>query len=142
MKLIEHVEKIMQSHSNEKFITIGYLRENPNHIFVFGDNTIRKGKGGAAITRDEDNTYGFITKRLPDSNDGSYYKPQEYLPIFRDEMIKLIHTIIYNPNKTFLISKLGAGLANKYMIYEKVIKPGLHELKRYPNVEFLFNLEG
>jgi len=42
-------------------ITAQYLKENPDHIFVFGDNTVRKGFGGAAKFRDFPNTYGFVT---------------------------------------------------------------------------------
>ena len=44
-------------------ITQKYLREHSNEIFVFGDNILRKGHGGAAALRNEPNTYGFITKK-------------------------------------------------------------------------------
>lgn len=118
-------------------ITKAYLRENPDHIFVFGDNCKRKGKGGAATLRDEPNTYGFITKKAPNNNDGSFYKPKEYEEKFQVELRKLMKEIQRNPDKTYLISKLGAGLANKYGIYQKVIKPGLTILKNYHNVRFL-----
>ena len=118
-------------------ITKSYLRKNPNHIFVFGDNLQRKGKGGASKLRDEPNTYGFITKKAPNNNSGSFYKPEEYEIKFESELKNLIKQIEKNPDKTFFISKLGGGLANKYNIYEKIIKPGLERLKEYENVEFL-----
>jgi hypothetical protein len=118
-------------------ITKKYLKENPNHIFVFGDNLLRKGKGGAALLRDEPNTYGFITKKRPDHNLDSYYHPDEYYPIFNRELNKLIKLIEINPNKIFLISKLGGGLANNFNIYETVIKSGLQILNKYPNVKFI-----
>ena len=117
-----------------KIITKEFLRENPDVIFVFGDNTIRKGKGGAALLRDEPNTYGFITKKYPNNKDESFYRVFEYKHVFRVEMRKLLNDIITNPDKTFIITKLGAGLANKYSIYERIIKPGLEELKIYKNV--------
>ena len=110
-------------------VTAQYLRDNPDHIFVFGDNTIRKGKGGAAKLRDFPNTYGFITKKYPNNLDGSFYRPKEYMSIFVDESMKLAQEITDNPDKTYLISKLGAGLANKYGIWEQVIKERLLLLK-------------
>jgi len=122
----------------EKQITKTYLQNNPNHVFVFGDNLLRVGKGGAATLRDELNSYGFITKKAPNNNDNSFYRPEEYQEIFDDELNKLKNIIQTNPNKLFLISKLGGGLANKYNIFEKIIQPGLEELKQFNNVQFLF----
>jgi len=121
-----------------KIITKQFLDNNPNYVFVFGDNTIRKGKRGAATLRDHPQAYGFITKKFPNNRDSSFYKPKEYQTIFQNELTKLINLIENNPNKIFLISKLGGGLANKYKIHEKVIKPGLEVLKKYSNVIFLF----
>lgn len=118
-------------------ITKSYLRQNPNHIFVFGDNLQRKGKGGAATLRDEPNTCGFITKKAPNNSSGSFYKPEEYKQKFETELRRLIKHIESNPDKTYLISKLGAGLANKYNIREKVIEPELTRLEVYDNVVFL-----
>ncbi len=119
------------------FITKEYLYSHPDHIFVFGDNTTQKGHGGAAALRDCYNTYGFITKKYPNNNDQSFYQQTEYKEVFEVEMVKLIQIIETNPNKFFLISKLGAGLANKYNIYETIIQPGLEQLKKYPNVSIL-----
>ena len=117
-----------------KHITAGYLRANPNLIFVFGDNLIRRGKGGAAKLRDEPNTYGFITKKYPNNMDGSFYRPEEYRIIFARELIKLTREIVDHPNNIYLITKLGAGLANRYHIYEHVIRPGLACFESFPNV--------
>lgn len=118
-------------------ITKSYLRNNPDHIFVFGDNLKRKGYGGAAKLRDEPNTYGFITKKAPNNNDGSFYKPDEYKQKFDVELKRLIKEIEYKQKSIFLITKLGAGLANKYGIYQKIIKPGLTILEKYDNVRFI-----
>lgn len=125
----------------ERIITLRYLRENPNHVFVFGDNKLRRGKKGAAILRDEPNAYGFITKKYPSFNNDAYYKPSEYLDVYHEELKKLTWRIDEDPKRTFLISKLGAGLANKFGIWEKVIRDTIGNLKVYDNVEFLFELE-
>lgn len=118
-------------------ITKSYLRNNPNHVFVFGDNLKRKGYGGAATLRDEPNTYGFITKKAPNNNDGSFYRPDEYKEKFDVELKRLIKEIEKNPDKVYLISQLGGGLANKYGIYQKVIKNGLTILEKFDNVRFV-----
>jgi hypothetical protein len=121
-------------------ITKDYLANNPTHIFVFGDNLQRWGKGGAAKLRDCKNSYGFITKRAPNNKDSSFYKPSDYLPTFTKELAKLVEKIEAEPENTFLISKLGGGLANKYKIYEKIIKPKLEELaSKYSNVILVFD---
>lgn len=126
---------------SEILIDKKYLRENPDHIFVFGDNVMRTGRGGAAYLRGEPNTYGFITKRYPASNDFSYFRVDEYREIFEIEFNKLKEIIENTADKIFLISKIGAGLANKYGIYEEVILPRLPELTNFENVKFLFDLE-
>lgn len=123
-------------------ITSEYLRNNPSHIFVFGDNTIRKGKGGAAKLRDEPNTYGFITKKYPNNNDSSFYRPDEYRDVFKDELLKFLNYVDNNYNKLFLVSKLGAGLANKYNIHDVVICPTFFQIDRlYHNICLINNWE-
>jgi hypothetical protein len=49
----------------EKFYTVELLRDNPDSLFVFGDNTHKVGKGGQAIIRDEPNAFGIATKVSP-----------------------------------------------------------------------------
>ena len=78
------------------------------------DNLLRFEKGGALTLRDELNSYGFITKKALNN--------------------KLNDIIQTNPNKLFLISKRCGRLVNKYNIFERVIQPGLEELKRFNNV--------
>ncbi len=122
-----------------QFITKEYLRNHLNFVFIFGDNLDRKGKRGAATLRDEPNTFGFITKKHPDNLDSSFYKPKEYKRVFTNELTNLLRTIESNTNVTFLVSKLGAGLTNRYKIWEKIIQPGLEQLKPYPNVKLLYD---
>ena len=121
-----------------KMITAEYLRAHPEVVFVFGDNFQRRGKKGAAILRDEPNAYGFVTKRAPNYNDESFFRPADYLAVFWAEMAKLVKEVGDHPARTYLVSKLGAGLANRYRIYEEVIQPVLVSLKnQYPNVVLL-----
>lgn len=48
-------------------------RQFPDHLFVFGDNTIGIGKGGQAIIRDEPNAIGVPTKYLPSMTEESFF---------------------------------------------------------------------
>jgi len=120
-----------------KYITKEDLDNNPNWIFVFGDNTIHRGTAGAASLRYHRQSYGFITKKFPDNEDDSFYTLENYPFIFKLEMERLITMINTHQDYTFMISKLGSGLANKFGIYEAIIKPGLEELRKFPNVKLL-----
>lgn len=120
-------------------ITRQYLIEHPDHIFVFGDNELRAGKGGAAALRDMENTCGFITKKRPCNYDSCFYRPDEYEAIYRDEINTLAWHIVLSPTKRFLISKLGAGLANRFGIFEAVIEPRIkYDLQGLGDVRFLW----
>jgi len=122
-----------------KFITKEDLDANPNWVFVFGDNLERWGHGGAAKLRDHPQAYGFVTKKKPDNEDSSFFHPLEYMgSCFMQEEAKLVKLIQEHPAKTFIISKLGSGLANRYYIYENVIEGFLKTLAAtYKNVVLL-----
>jgi len=123
----------------DRFVTDGFLRENKECVFVFGDNTLRKGKGGAAKLRDHQNSYGFITKIYPDNRDNSFYRPNCYEEVFKSEIERLKIEATSNPDNIYMVSQLGAGLANRYKIWDKIIKPRIKiELKGFKNIEFLW----
>ena len=118
-------------------ITQRFLDTNPNAYFIFGDNIERQGHGGAAKLRDHPHTIGFITKKFPDNNDSSFYKPEEYSSVFFEELEKLKRIVEVRPDKTFYISQLGSGLANKYFIWQRLIEHNLvRVLNNYNNVIF------
>jgi hypothetical protein len=118
-------------------ITEDFLNSNPEAYFIFGDNLERKGHKGAAKLRDHPHAIGFITKKFPDNQDTSFYRPEEYSPVFFEELSKLEKIIKSRPDKTFYISKLGSELANKYRIWEKLIQHNLTlKLLKYDNVVF------
>jgi len=120
-------------------ITKEYLDRNPNLVFVFGDNTDRVGMGGAAVLRYHPQSLGFVTKIHPDNEETSFYTPSNYLDKYLIEIQKLRDEITNNPDKIFLITKLGAGLANAYGIWDKIIEPTIKILlSDFQNVEFLW----
>lgn len=117
-----------------------FLDSNPNSYFIFGDNLIREGCGGAAALRYHSHAIGFITKKFPDNKDESFYKPEEYSPIFFEELKKLKTLIQKKPDKIFYISQLGGGLANRYFIWQKLIRHNLvRELGDLDNVIFCWD---
>jgi hypothetical protein len=121
-------------------ITKQFLDRIPNAYFIFGDNLERYGYGGAAALRDHPHAFGFITKKFPDNRDTSFYTPEEYQEVFFEELYKLVKTVERRPDKTFYISQLGAGLANRYKIWEKLIHHNLVlSLEKYDNVVFCWN---
>ena len=123
----------------ERIITEEYLRSHPNEVFVFGDNLLHLGLGGAAALRNVPNTYGFLTKRYPDSVDSSFYSIEDYIGVYNTEIARLKHAMKSLPNIIFLISKLGAGLANRYHIFEEIIEPNIKDdLKEFKKVVFLW----
>jgi ribA/ribD-fused uncharacterized protein len=48
------------------------VKANPNKIYVFGDNTQRKGTGGQAQIRNNENAYGIRTKLKPSNTSDSF----------------------------------------------------------------------
>jgi hypothetical protein len=118
-------------------ITHEFLDMNPNAYVIFGDNLIKKGFGGAAKLRDHPHAIGFITKKFPDNKDESFYRPEEYSPVFFEELEKLKVLIKRKPDKTFYITQLGGGLANKFRIWQKLIHHNLvMALEQFDNVVF------
>lgn len=112
----------------EIIITEKYLDVHPNEIFVFGDNFDGRGLGGAAKLRYHKQAIGFITKKHPDDEDESFFNCENYIPWYLSAVSSLRDRIKRQPDKIFLISKLGAGLANRYGIFEKIIEPTIKVL--------------
>ena len=121
-------------------ITHELLDSEPNSYVIFGDNLIRQGFGGAAKLRDHPHAIGFITKKFPDNKDSSFYRPEEYSPIFFEELEKLKKLIKNKPDKKFYVTQLGGGLANKFYIWQKLIRHNLvRALELFPNVVFCWD---
>lgn len=49
----------------------------PQHIFIYGDNYNRRGRGGQAIIRNEPNTLGLVTKWYPSDNANAYFRDDD-----------------------------------------------------------------
>lgn len=118
-------------------ITEEFLNNNPEYIFVFGDNTQRQGLGGAAALRHHRQAVGFITKKTPGGEDKDYFTPENYIEVYLREISHLRKRIKDNKDKTYIITPLGAGLANRFKIFEQIIEPTIKSLlSDLNNVEY------
>ncbi len=106
-------------------ITSEFLEDHKEIVFVFGDNTERRGMGGAAKLRHHPRSYGFITKIFPDNERHSFYTVDTYRAVYAIEIVKLKKYIASHPDNVFYISKIGGGLANRHGIWEQVIEPAI-----------------
>ena len=84
----------------DTFWNIKDTRENPDYLFVFGDNDIKKGKKGQAVIRDEPNALGIPTKKFPSFNISSFYYDSEF-----EDNKKKIDLAINNIIKNFMKKK-------------------------------------
>ena len=99
--------------TSEKY-TPKFIKDNPDLLFVFGDNMERKGKGGQAIVRDESNVIGLRTKVSPTRKDDAYFY-DEFLEDNKkaiDEDIAAIKKAGFGTQTVFPKGGIGTGLAS------------------------------
>lgn len=120
----------------QKWITRQDLRNNPESIYIFGDNALRFGLGGQAKEcRGEPNAVGIITKKAPNNDPESFLKdadlPQlikHYMEVFNYLMLSMVagKTIVWPEDG------IGTGLAdlpNKAPAIHKFLTLALGELE-------------
>lgn len=97
-------------------ITRNDLKNNPNALFVFGDNCERKGYGGLAREcRGEHNAIGVRTKYLPEKSAEAYFTDEEYENIIRmidEDFYPVIRKLAKGGIVVFPTARLGSGLSD------------------------------
>jgi hypothetical protein len=64
---------------HQKFVNREDLQANPKILYLFGDNTIRRGYGGqAGSMRGEPNAIGVRTKNLPNNTAKAFFSDANY----------------------------------------------------------------
>lgn len=96
------------------WITRDMLKENPDAIYVFGDNTVRGGFGGqAAAMRGEPNTIGVATKREPTMEKNAFFRDSSWVDraTLTNDLLKVDNAL--RDAKTVYVPKdgLGTGLS-------------------------------
>lgn len=91
--------------------SIALCRENPNEIFVFGDNIQRCGRGGQAIIRYEPNAFGIATKVSPSMWPSAFFSDQPgQLATIKADIMNL-KKLSYSHVLVFPSKGIGTGLA-------------------------------
>lgn len=118
-------------------VTEDLLNSEPNSYFVYGDNMNRQGLDGAASMRNHPRCIGFVTRKPPEVKPSANFKVEEYAKTFFQQLTQLADIVKKAPHQKFYISKVGSGAANKYYIWERIIRSNLIiELGEYDNVVF------
>src|SRR5574344_584329 len=98
----------------QKIFSIKDCNNNPNKIYIFGDNLYGTGKKGQAVIRDCSNAFGIPTKRAPSMNSNAFFSDQfdEYEAV-KAKIEKLIILKHCKTDITFVFPEagLGTGLA-------------------------------
>jgi len=88
--------------------------DNPDKLYIFGDNTFRKGTCGQAQIRHCDNSYGICTKWAPNTTDGAYFSDTiNCLEIVEKDILTLIKLSKEGKYKEiiFPLEGIGSGLS-------------------------------
>ena len=105
----------MKIEIQEHWYSIEECDKNPNKLYVFGDNCIRKGTAGQAVIRHCGNSIGIATKRLPSTTDDSYFSDTNVddVDTVIDDILLLMKTSRNGLFDTIVFPKdgLGTGLA-------------------------------
>ncbi|AKE44783.1 hypothetical protein AU106_gp152 [Sinorhizobium phage phiM9] len=98
-----------------KFITRQMLKDEPDTLFVFGDNLSRVGLGGQAKEmRGEPNAVGIPTKKLPLMADHAFFTDDDYFLVL-DQLLEADKRIVEHLNSGGTVvwpeDGIGTGLA-------------------------------
>ena len=100
----------------DKIITRDKVKENPDVLYLFGDNLLRKGLGGQAKEmRGEPNTLGIVSKKYPSNSSSSFYTDEDFyswLEVFSSDIKNLAESVNSGKYRAIVIPQIGVGLAD------------------------------
>lgn len=123
---------------NNRLVNEDFLRINPQAVLVYDDDLERTRGTRCHPILNEPNTFGFITKIKPYITSDAYFTPENYFLAFHTQLQRLDNAIRKNQHLHFYIEKIGSGDANRFGIFEALIKPEIEILKDHKNVTFLW----
>jgi hypothetical protein len=104
----------MKIEIQKEWFSLAQCLENPNKLYVFGDNMVRYGKGGQASIREAKNSIGLATKRLPSMGLDAFFsdKEDEYT-VVKEDVEKILNEIKKVKYDTLVLpfDGLGTGLS-------------------------------
>lgn len=95
----------------QKWITRKHLQDNPDQLYLFGDNLIRRGYGGQAKQmRGEPNAVGIPTKKLPSMEPGSFLTDVDY-ETNKAAILKAVEPVVdaLREGRTVVMPEAGIG---------------------------------
>lgn len=99
----------------QKWIKRQDLKDNPDKLYLFGDNDQRYGLGGQAKEmRGEPNALGIVTKKEPNNNENSFLKDEHLgsnIRFFMDDMSRAINFLQKGGTVVIPEDGLGTGLS-------------------------------
>lgn len=118
------------------------IETHPDKIFVFGDNLIKKGKGGQAMIRDAQNAFGIPTKRLPSMSQDSFFSDKEEEDLAVLASLRTLYTMSLKGKEiVFPLDGLGSGLAEMDKRSPILYKKMNNIIKDYWNISLEQELE-
>lgn len=125
----------MVIYRTDKIITRDKVKENPDVLYLFGDNLLRKGLGGQAKEmRGEPNALGILSKKYPSNKAESFFTDDDFyvwLAYFSADIKNLTEKINSGKYRALVIPPIGIGLAdlpNKAPRIWKYLKTTLYSL--------------
>jgi hypothetical protein len=96
-------------------ITENDLADNPDHLYLFGDNEARHGRGGQArVCRGHPNAVGVATKRSPDRFPDAYWNDTDFdrcTTIIAHDLTPAMRHILNGATVVCPAAGLGTGLS-------------------------------
>ncbi len=124
----------------QEWISRADLQDNPDKIYVFGDNVERYGYGGQAKEmRGEPNAFGIPTKWAPSMSDDAYFSDRQYndIVIILDLHFQKLRSHIENGTSVvFPTDGIGTGLSQlpqRAPIVNDFLQNLIYDLENFAN---------
>lgn len=106
--------------------------DNPDKIYVFGDNLLRRGYAGQATIRGQANAFGIPTKRYPNTQRSAYFSDQpDELESVKQALRELYILGKKNYTIVFPTKGIGTGLARMQEHSPKIYTYMCETLERF-----------
>lgn len=125
-----------------KWILRSYLKKNPEKLFLFGDNMLRRGYGGQAKEmRGEDNAVGIPTKWAPGTSPKDYFGDKDF-DLIKNVIDAAIMDIINRKPEVIVIPRMGIGTGLAKMDEKapdifRYLQEQLQRLEHYEGLQWL-----
>lgn len=93
----------------QKIFSVEECKNNPDKLYVFGDNLARRGTGGQAIIRYCQNAIGVATKRLPSMAEDAFFTKDTSLRIVAGDIASVFETFARGSYTKIVLPTDGLG---------------------------------